>query len=103
MLEKLKKRWGISSAWQVVLILIVFAATGFSTLYTHRFINLKLGVTDDTEFWKEVIIFVVLILPIYTVLLYLWGVILGQKKFFSKFIKMKINILSKWIKTIRCC
>ena len=81
MLEKLKKRWEISSAWQVVLILIVFAATGFSTLYAHRFINLKLGVTDDTEFWKEVIIFVVLILPIYTVLLYLWGVILGQRNF----------------------
>lgn len=95
MWSKLKNRWGIANNFQVVIILVIFAVTGFSTLYVHRLINTYIGVSDETSFFIKLLIFIILILPIYTVLLYVWAVLLGQRDFFTKFIKMKIRLLIK--------
>ncbi|MFK5857008.1 MAG: prolipoprotein diacylglyceryl transferase [Bacteroidota bacterium] len=92
----LKKRWGISSNIQVGIILLAFALSGFSTLFTHRYIDSLLGITDETAFWIEILVFVLLILPIYNTFLIIWGTILGQRKFVIKFIKTKIHLLTKW-------
>ena len=91
--RKLKKRWGITNDIQVAVILIVFALTGFSTLYSHRFIDYLFGVDDNSHFLLKTVIFIFLILPIYTLLLYLWAILLGQRKFFTKFIEFKLNLL----------
>lgn len=93
---KLKKRWGISSNSQVAVILLAFALSGFSTLYSHRYIDKLLGITDDTSFWIELLVFVILILPIYNTFLIIWGTILGQRKFVIKFIKTKIHLFTSW-------
>ena len=95
MWDKLKRHWKITNNFQVVLIFVVFAITGFSTLYVHRFINKLIGINDETSFLIKLLVFVLLILPIYTVLLYVWGVIFGQRAFFTKFIKIKIRLLTK--------
>jgi len=95
--NKLKIRWGIDNNFQVIIILVVFALTGFSTLYAHNFINHLLGIGNDTSFWIKLFIFIILILPIFSVLLYIWGTILGQKKFVTEFIKYKIGLIFKKI------
>lgn len=93
--QKLKKRWNIDNNFQVMVILLVFALTGFSTLYTHRLIDLTLGISDNTPFLLKFLVFTLLILPIYSLLLYTWGTILGQRFFFSNFIKFKIGLIFK--------
>lgn len=92
--EKLKKQWDVQSDFQVAVILVVFAVSGFSTLYVHRFINLILSIVDKDQFWIKLFVFILIILPIYTLLSYLWGIVFGQRKFFTRFIKLKIKILS---------
>lgn len=91
--NKIKTHWGISSNIQATVILLVFAVTGFSTLYSHRLIDYLLGINEESDFWLKLLAFVFLILPIYTFLLYFWGIILGQRKFFTKFIKLKLKLL----------
>ena len=95
-LLRLKKHWGITSTLQVFIILLVFALTGFSTLFSHNYIDELLGIKDDTAFWIELLVFIVLILPIFNTLLIIWGTLLGQRAFFVKFIKTKIYLLTRW-------
>ena len=91
--NKLKARWGVETNFQVVVILIVFSLTGFSTLYAHNFIDYLLGVNSDTQLWIKIIIFLFLVLPIFSLLLFIWGTLLGQRKFVTEFLKYKIGIL----------
>jgi len=95
-LLKLKTRWGISSSSQVLVILFAFALSGFSTLYSHRFIDELLGIDENTAFWVEFLVFALLILPIFNTFLMIYGTLLGQKAFFIKFIKTKIYLLTRW-------
>ena len=93
--NKIKSHWGISSNYQVTVILIVFALSGFSTLYAHNFIDSVLGIDEETGFWIKLIVFMLLILPTFNLFLLIWGTLLGQKKFFIQFIKTKIRLLTK--------
>lgn len=87
LIDRLKKRWQIESNWQVLIILIVFACTGFSAMYAKRFIFDLLGVSPDLPFWIRTIIWLVTILPLYNVLLIIYGTIFGQRKFFWWFLQ----------------
>ncbi len=92
--EKLKKHWKITSDFQVAVILLVFALSGFSTLYVHNYIDFLLGVDEDSELWIIVLIFVLLVLPIFNLFLLLWGTLLGQQQFVIRFIKIKIRLFT---------
>lgn len=92
-INKLKLRWGIESTYQVIIILIVFSCTGFSALYAKEFIFGWLGITSEYPFWQRAIIWVLTILPVYNVLLYLFGIIFGQRVFFTLFIKKTLGRL----------
>ncbi len=92
---KLKTRWSITNNFQILIILTVFATTGFSSLFIHKFINSILGINHNTSLWVNLLIFILLILPIFTALLYLWGTIFGQRKFFTEFIKFKVGLIYK--------
>ncbi|MCK5134639.1 MAG: hypothetical protein KAR19_02530 [Bacteroidales bacterium] len=92
-LQKLKRHWSISNSLQVLVILIVFALAGFSTLFIHRQINTLLEINQDSSFWLRLLVFIVLILPLYTVILYIYGIVLGQRKFSKKFIKTKLGLI----------
>ncbi len=91
--NKLKERWGLKTNFQVLIILLVFSLTGFSTLYAHNFIDFLLGVNSETSFWIKTIIIIFLVLPIFTFFLFIWGTILGQRKFVTEFIKYKIGLI----------
>jgi len=69
MIEKLKQRWNVKNGWDVVIILVVFACTGFSILYIKRGLFTLAGLTDDTPTWLRWTINIVIILPLYQVVL----------------------------------
>jgi len=92
-IDRLKSRWGIESTFQVFIILIVFACTGFTALYAREFVFGILGVTDAFPFWQRALIWTVTILPLYNVFLYVYGVIFGQREFFTKFLKKTLGRL----------
>ena len=87
MLQKLKNRWGIESTGQVFMILLVFAITGYSSLFVRTFVFQLLGITPDFPFWQRAIIWMLTVLPAYNVLLITYGTLLGQGKFFRAFLK----------------
>lgn len=94
-LYKLQKRWGVNSIWQVLVILLVFALTGFSSMYIKRPIFALLGIDANTPFWIRTLVWMVTILPAYQVLLLMYGFLLGQFAFFWKFEKRMLHGIKK--------
>lgn len=81
-LEKLQTKWKLKSLWQVVIVLLVFALTGFTILIIKKPIFDLLGVSMESGgFWKT-ILYLLLVLPLYQVVLLFWGFLLGQFDFF---------------------
>jgi hypothetical protein len=86
-LQRLRQRWRVESKWQVLLILCVFALTGFSAMYLKIPIYAYLGVDAQTPFWKRSLIWWLTVFPAYQVLLLGYGALLGQFRFFWQFEK----------------
>jgi hypothetical protein len=86
-LEKLKTRWGLTSYKQVMLILLVFACTGTSVLYLKKLVLPLLGIDDHTTWWLRLLASIFVILPLYQVVLLLFGFLFGQFHFFWNFEK----------------
>lgn len=92
-MEKLKQRWGITSNVQLVVILIVFAATGSTSAYLSKPILAWMGITKETmPFWAYYPLYIILIFPVYQVLLVSFGFISGQFKFFWEFEKRMLKV-----------
>ncbi|HSN48044.1 MAG TPA: DUF6787 family protein [Flavobacterium sp.] len=90
-MEKLKKRWGISSNYQLAIIFIVFAITGSASAWLSKPFCIWLGITkEDLGYWFTPIR-LLLIFPIYQVLLVLIGFLFGQFKFFWAFEKKMLK------------
>lgn len=85
-IEKLKERWKLRSAFQVVIVLIVFACTGFTVLFLKKpILSLLAGAHQDTTL--ATILYYILILPLYNVILLFYGFVFGQFNFFWEFEK----------------
>ncbi len=85
LMQRLEQRWGVGP-WRVVLILLVFACTGTTVLLLKRpIVAFFTGEGDPSLLFS--VIYYVLILPIYNVLLLLYGALFGQFKFFWAFEK----------------
>ncbi|WP_149241357.1 DUF6787 family protein [Dyadobacter sp. 32] len=87
MMEKLKQRWNIKNGWDVVVILLVFACTGFSILYIKRALFELVGLDDTKAAWIRWTVNIIVILPLYQVVLLAWGWIWGKFAFFWEFEK----------------
>ena len=85
--EKLKKRWNISSTYQIVIIFIVFSLTGTSIVYVKHPILEVLGIPDHLEWWWKILVWVFIVFPLYYILLLIYGTLLGQRTFFWWFAK----------------
>ena len=93
-MNKLKKRWGIESNLQIVLILIVFAITGSTSAKLAGPLCELLGITEDAFSWPIYWFFrIILIFPIYQVLLVFFGWLFGQFEFFWQFEKKMLGRL----------
>ena len=92
MWEKLKIKWGIESNFQMTIIFIVFAITGSTSVKVARPILEYLNITTQTlplyVYWP---VRILLILPVYQVLLIIFGTLFGQFKFFWAFEKKMLS------------
>jgi hypothetical protein len=93
-IEKLQKRWNVQSGWQVGVILVVFACTGFTVMYTKRWIATMLGFDEQTATWLKWSLNLVVILPLYQVVLLGYGWLFGQFEFFWNFEKRMFKRLA---------
>jgi hypothetical protein len=93
-LEKLKQRWQVTSIGQVVIILIVFACTGFTVMFLKEPVLSLVQAQEERTIWFSVGYYL-LILPIYNVVLLFYGALLGQFSFFLAFEKRMLKSMQK--------
>jgi hypothetical protein len=84
-IAKLGARWGVAPG-RVFLILLVFACTGTTVLLLKRPV-VSCFVSDGAQPLGVTVLYYILILPIYNVLLLVYGALLGQFQFFWDFEK----------------
>ena len=87
-MKRFKEKWGITSNFQLVIILIVFSVTGSVAVWVAKPVLDLVGLDKEAlspwVFWP---IRIFIIFPIYQVLIVLIGAIFGQFKFFWAFEK----------------
>lgn len=81
-LQRLKTKWELESTLQVILVLIVFSCTGSTVVFIKKSLFLLFGFDDNTPFWIKAVTYISCILPLYQVLLLVYGFIFGQFNFF---------------------
>jgi len=83
-MEKLKQRWGITSNWQVLAIIIVFAINGSFATWVAKPVTEFFGLSSETTepYILYLTLRILLIFPIYQFTLPLVGWLFGQFKFF---------------------
>ncbi|MEZ4738213.1 MAG: DUF6787 family protein [Flavobacteriales bacterium] len=85
-MQRLAHRWGVAPS-RVVLILVVFACTGFTVMFLKRpVVDLVAGSEGEQPLLFSVLYYL-FILPIYNMLLLIYGAIFGQFRFFWDFEK----------------
>ncbi len=80
MMQEIRSRWA-RSKWSVIAIFLAFALAGMTTLRISRPL-LRWILGDHPPRWKWWTLRILLIVPIYEMVLTLWGVVLGQGSFF---------------------
>ena len=85
-MNKLKEKWGITSNFQIIIILFVFSVTGSLSLLVAKplldFIGLDKATLSPWIFWP---IRILIIFPIYQILIVIIGALFGQFQFFWNF------------------
>ncbi|MFC5626450.1 DUF6787 family protein [Algoriphagus winogradskyi] len=79
-LQRLQSKWKLDSLLQVVLVLVVFACTGFTILFIKNPILDFFGVEKGG--FVNTLLYLLLVLPLYQILLLIYGFIFGQFRFF---------------------
>lgn len=79
-LERLQNKWKLNSVLQVILVLTVFACTGTTVLFIKNPILEFVGVEKGG--FLNTFLYLILVLPLYQLILLIYGFIFGQFKFF---------------------
>lgn len=85
-IDKLKNRWKLKSGLQVLIVLVVFACTGCTVLLLKPPVVAFFTANSEPSIWFS-IIYYILILPVYNIILLIYGLIFGQFSFFWEFEK----------------
>lgn len=92
-IDRLRQRWNLGSTVQVIVVLIVFACTGFTVLFIKKpLLNFLAGDAGDTVLAS--VLYYILILPLYNIILLAYGFLFGQFSFFWAFEKKMFRRLS---------
>lgn len=82
-LQRLQIKWKLESLLQVVLVLVVFACTGFTILFIKNPILNFFGVErGGGQGFLNTVLYLLLVLPLYQIFLLIYGFIFGQFNFF---------------------
>ncbi len=84
-IDKLKSRWRVKSAAQVIIILIVFACTGFTVMFIKPVITGWLFKSGHSIWFS--ILYWIMIIPVYNLFLLFYGFLFGKLRFFWEFEK----------------
>ena len=96
-IEKLRNRWKLKSAWQVVVVLLAFACTGFTILFLKKpLLNLLAGEEGNSSL--ATVLYYIFILPVYNVILLGYGFLFGHFQFFWEFEKRFMERFFTWLK-----
>ena len=95
-LEKLKNRWNLGSVGQVIVVLIVFACTGFTILFIKKPLLTWLAGDQGNTTWAS-ILYYIFILPLYNIVLLGYGFLFGQFRFFWEFEKRFMERFFTWV------
>lgn len=99
--EKLKQRWEVKSAFDVLIILLVFTCTGFTSLYVKNPIFNTLGIREIEPRFLRGLVYTLAILVFYNILLLVYGFIFGKFKFFFAFEKRFFGRIVSIFKRLR--
>ena len=93
-MNKLKEKWGITSNFQIIIILVVFSITGSVAVWIAKPVLNLVGLNKQAFspwlFWP---IRIFIIFPIYQILIVIIGTLFGQFKFFWGFEKKMLTRL----------
>jgi hypothetical protein len=96
-IEKLKNRWKLGSTGQVLIVLLVFACTGFTVFFLKRpLLNWLAGERGNT--YMASVLYYIFILPLYNILLLGYGFVFGQFRFFWSFEKRFMERFFTWFR-----
>jgi hypothetical protein len=85
-ITRLQARWNLKNGWQVLMVLIVFACTGFTVLFIkHPLLHWLAGDAGDTR--TASVLYYIFVLPLYNLILLAYGFVFGQFNFFWAFEK----------------
>ena len=94
MFERLKNRWNLKSGTSLFLVLLVFALTGTTIVLIKPYIISWWFGSTQPPVWFTVMYYI-LILPIYNIVLLIYGAIFGQFNFFWNFEKKMFKRFQK--------
>ena len=89
--DKLKKRWGVGSVWEVLLILFIFSITGMTALYVRKFVFNLVGITNQTPGYLQFFGWLLTVFPAYQGLFLFYGFVFGQFEFVWNFEKKSLG------------
>lgn len=81
-LGKLQDKWELNSAYQVIIVLLVFSLTGSTVVFLRKSLFGLIGFDETTNFWIKTITYIAFVMPAYQVLLLGYGALFGQFRFF---------------------
>lgn len=96
-IDRLQEKWKLNSAKQVILVLVVFACTGTTVLFLKQPVFSLLGITE-IKGWLSNILYLIFILPVYNIILLIYGALFGQFAFFWDYEKKMFKRMSSIFK-----
>ncbi len=81
-LGKLQDKWELNSAYQVIIVLLVFSLTGSTVVFLRKSLFGLIGFDETTNVWIKTITYIAFFMPAYQVLLLGYGALFGQFRFF---------------------
>lgn len=82
MMSNFKKKWGITSTFQIVLIMAVFSLAGLAITQCRRPVFHLFGIKPETPFWIKTVVYIACVFPMYQFFLIVFGALFGQFRFF---------------------
>jgi hypothetical protein len=93
-MRNFKQRWNITNNWQFFVILLVFAITGSSAAMLSKPILNWIGISKETHhIVLYLLLYILIIFPVYQLLLVVFGFLFGQFQFFYSFEKKLLNAM----------
>ena len=99
--KRLQDKWQVS-AWQVIIILLVFALTGTTVVRLQKYFFWMFDFGEATPNWLKTTLYLLIVFPLYQVLLLFYAFCFGQFSFFwNKFKRLGRAIKGLFVKKQR--